>query len=91
MLSQDGPLVIVCGSTGIQGGSVIQALSNSMKPYRIRGLTQNANEPATQEIANKGVMMYSVNILIGNDEAVKKASKGGVYDFIVTMCAKPPF
>ena len=33
------PLVAVVGATGIQGGSVINALIESDKPYRLRGLT----------------------------------------------------
>ncbi|KAK7040440.1 NmrA domain-containing protein [Favolaschia claudopus] len=48
-ISQDfsAPLVAVVGATGVQGGSVIKALLDSSKPYRIRALSitlENAKE-----------------------------------------------
>ncbi|KAF7326373.1 NmrA domain-containing protein [Mycena venus] len=45
-ITQDSsaPLVAVVGATGIQGGSVIDALAESTKPYRIRGFTRDATK-----------------------------------------------
>ena len=76
------PLVVVVGATGIQGGSVIRELAKSDKPYRLRGLTRDATKPAAQELVKQGVEVYTANIVVGNEEAVKDAFKGGDVIFV---------
>ncbi|KAJ7688865.1 NAD(P)-binding protein [Mycena rosella] len=82
--SPAAPLVVVVGSTGNQGGSVIQALAESDKPYRIRGLTRNVGQPAAQNLASQGVEMVNVPLTVENMDAVKAAFKGGDIVFFVT-------
>ena len=76
------PLVVVVGSTGIQGGSVIHELAKSDKPYRIRALTRNATKPAALELAKLGAEVYTVDIIIGNEQSVNEAFKGGDIVFV---------
>ncbi|KAJ7788928.1 NAD(P)-binding protein [Mycena olivaceomarginata] len=51
---QSTPLVAVVGATGVQGGSVINALSESDKPYRIRGFTRDVAKPAAEALKKTG-------------------------------------
>ena len=76
------PLVIVVGSTGVQGGSVIRELARSDKPYRIRALTRNPAKPAAQELEKLGAEVYSVDIAVSNEQAVKEAFRGGNVIFV---------
>ncbi|KAG9032868.1 hypothetical protein FRB95_000883 [Tulasnella sp. JGI-2019a] len=78
------PLVVVVGSTGLQGGSVIKALAESDKPYRVRGLTRDPSKPASQVLAKQGVEMFAVNLAVENKDAVFKAFEGATYAFAVT-------
>lgn len=80
--SQAAPLVVVVGSTGIQGGSVIKALAESDRPYRIRGLTRDATKPAAQKLADQGVEMISVSLTVENADAVRTAFSGGSIIFV---------
>ncbi|KAJ7778417.1 NAD(P)-binding protein [Mycena metata] len=77
-------LVVVVGSTGKQGGSVIQALAESDKEYRIRGLTRDVSKPQAQRIATQGVEMVNVNLTADNADAAEAAFKGASIAFIVT-------
>ncbi|KAG9001768.1 hypothetical protein FRB93_011973 [Tulasnella sp. JGI-2019a] len=78
------PLIVVVGSTGLQGGSVIKALAESGKPYRIRGLTRDPSKPASQALAKQGVEISALNITLENKDAVFKAFEGATYAFAVT-------
>ncbi|KAJ7741791.1 hypothetical protein DFH07DRAFT_964842 [Mycena maculata] len=49
------PLVAVAGATGNQGGSVMHALAESDRAYRIRGFTRDPSKPAAQALIAKGV------------------------------------
>lgn len=79
---QSAPLVVVVGATGIQGGSVIQALSESDKPYRIRGFTRDVSKQAAQDLSKKGVEMVAVNLVVQNRDAVFKAFEGATVAFV---------
>ncbi|KAJ7604079.1 NAD(P)-binding protein [Roridomyces roridus] len=70
------PLVAVVGATGIQGGSVIKALEESDKAYRIRGFTRDASKPTAQALASRGVEVVSVSLVVGNKDEVYKAFEG---------------
>lgn len=74
------PLILVVGSTGIQGGSVIKALSQSDRAYRIRGITRDVNKDAAQGLVKQGVEMVSV--ALDNREQVYDAFKGATYVFV---------
>ncbi|KAG8859527.1 hypothetical protein FRB96_004411 [Tulasnella sp. 330] len=85
-ITQDSsaPLVAVVGATGTQGGSVIKALSESPKPYRIRGFTRDASKPSAQALAKQGVEMVSVTFSVDHKEHVHKVFEGATYAFVVT-------
>ncbi|EJD41758.1 NAD(P)-binding protein [Auricularia subglabra TFB-10046 SS5] len=78
------PLVVVVGSTGAQGGSVVRELARSDKEYRVRGLTRDATKPAAEKLKELGVEVHQVNLVVENAPAVKDAFKGAYAAFIVT-------
>ena len=92
--SSDAPLVTVVGATGnqvrcgsvrqltSQGGSVIKALSESSKSYRVRGISRDASKPAAQQLSEQGVEMVSANI--EDRSAIDKVFKGADIVFAVT-------
>ncbi|KAJ7819221.1 NAD(P)-binding protein [Mycena olivaceomarginata] len=66
---QSTPLIAVVGATGVQGrGSVIKALSESDKPYRIRGFTRDVAKPAAEALKKRGVELVAVNLVLENKE-----------------------
>ncbi|KAJ7617223.1 NAD(P)-binding protein [Roridomyces roridus] len=85
-ITQDSsaPLVVVVGATGRQGGSVVNALSESDKAYRIRALTRDASKPAATALAERGIAIFAVTIVVENKEKVFEAFEGGDYAFLVT-------
>ncbi|EJD36252.1 NAD(P)-binding protein [Auricularia subglabra TFB-10046 SS5] len=78
------PLVVVVGATGLQGGSVIRHLIESDKAYRLRGLTRDAAKPVSLKLKEDGVEVVSVNIVVGNEAAVRAAFAGAEVVFGVT-------
>jgi uncharacterized protein YbjT (DUF2867 family) len=70
------PLVAVVGATGRQGGSVVRALAESDKPYRIRGFTRDATKPAAKELVKLGVEIVVISLVVENKENVYKAFAG---------------
>ncbi|CAA7270719.1 unnamed protein product [Cyclocybe aegerita] len=78
------PLVVVGGSTGQQGGSVIRALQESDKAYRIRGLTCDISKPSAKAFAEQGVEMLSVNLVVENKAQVVEAYEGATIVFAMT-------
>ncbi|KAF8197727.1 NAD(P)-binding protein [Mycena galopus ATCC 62051] len=85
-ITQDtsAPLIAVVGATGIQGGSVVRALRDSDKPYRVRGFTRDATKPAAVELSKLGVTIVAVNFVVENKDEVYKAFVGADFAFIVT-------
>lgn len=53
-------IITVVGATGIQGGSVIDALLQD-KTYTIRGLTRNIQSPAAQKLREQGVQVVEAD------------------------------
>ncbi|KAJ7325526.1 NAD(P)-binding protein [Mycena albidolilacea] len=82
--AQSAPLVAVVGATGLQGGSVIKALAESDKLYRIRGFTRDATKAAAEALKKQGVEVVAVNLVVENREEVYKAFVGADYVFLVT-------
>ncbi|KAF7373240.1 NmrA domain-containing protein [Mycena sanguinolenta] len=82
--SESAPLIAVVGATGVQGGSVIKALLESDKPYRIRGFTRDPTKAAAERLKKCGVDMVGINLVLENKEEVFKAFAGADYVFLVT-------
>ncbi|KAJ7775554.1 NAD(P)-binding protein [Mycena metata] len=78
------PLVAVVGATGAQGGSVIKALVDSDKQYRIRGFTRDATKATSEDLKEQGVEMVSVNLVVENKDEIYRAFTGADYAFLVT-------
>ncbi|KAJ7131855.1 NAD(P)-binding protein [Mycena crocata] len=78
------PLVAVVGATGTQGGSVVKALAESDKPYRIRAFTRNGTKPAAQALVKMGVEVVVISLSVQNKEQVLKAFSGADVAFLVT-------
>ena len=76
------PLIMVVGATGMQGGSVVNNLQASVKPYRMRGLTRDASKPNAQSLVKRGVEVVSCNIYVGNEAEVRKAFEVVSYVFV---------
>ncbi|KAJ7436879.1 NAD(P)-binding protein [Mycena galericulata] len=85
-ITQDltAPLVAVVGATGVQGGSVVRALADSDKAYRVRGFTRDGAKPASHELAALGVAVVVISFVVDNQDAVYKAFVGADYAFLVT-------
>ncbi|KAF7373244.1 NmrA domain-containing protein [Mycena sanguinolenta] len=82
--SESSPLVAVVGATGVQGGSVIKALSESDKPYRIRGFTRDSTKAVAETLKKQGVQITQVNLVLDNKEEVFKVFTGADYAFLCT-------
>ncbi|KAH9228802.1 hypothetical protein K456DRAFT_1753430 [Colletotrichum gloeosporioides 23] len=78
------PLIAVVGSTGLQGGSVINNLALSDKPYRIRGLTRDAKKDKAQALAKRDVEVWTVDLSADNAEGIQQSFQGATYVFIMT-------
>ncbi|KAJ7334653.1 NAD(P)-binding protein [Mycena albidolilacea] len=85
-ITQDSsaPLVVVVGVTGNQGGSVVKALSESDKSYRIRGLTRDTTKPTARALAAAGVQLVAVALTSENAAAAREAFKAADIVFVVT-------
>lgn len=75
-------LVAVCGSTGAQGRSVINALLASQSPYRIRGFTRDPSRPAGQELSKLGVEVVQLDLAADNQAGMTQAFKGADVVFV---------
>ncbi|KAJ7500933.1 NAD(P)-binding protein [Mycena galericulata] len=85
-ITQDSsaPLVTVVGATGVQGGSVVQALAESDKQYRIRGFTRDATKAAAEALKKGGVEIVQISLVVDKVEEVYKAFTGANMVFLVT-------
>ncbi|KAG8847319.1 hypothetical protein FRB96_001654 [Tulasnella sp. 330] len=90
-ISQDAaaPLIVIVGATGAQGSSVIKALEESDRPYRMRGFTRSTSKPEAVELVKRGVEMVDmdVNPTQENKQRVSQAFEGATYVFAVTVPA----
>jgi uncharacterized protein YbjT (DUF2867 family) len=73
-ITQDSsaPLLGVVGSTGTQGCSVIKALEDFTKAYRVRAITRDTSKPAAQDLAKIGCDVVEADG--ENVESLKKPS-----------------
>ncbi|EGP91961.1 unnamed protein product [Zymoseptoria tritici ST99CH_1A5] len=78
-------VLVVFGSTGNQGGSVINTVlshSELASRYTLRGITRNASSSKSQALASKGVEMVTADV---NDPSTLGAAVKGAYGvFAVT-------
>lgn len=83
-ISQDPsqPLIVVVGSTGTQGGSVINNLASSYKPYRMRGLTRDTTKEAAVRLAERSIEMVQCDLTADNVAGIEKAFEGATYIFV---------
>lgn len=78
-------LITVFGATGVQGGSVVNAIVNHpdlSKLYRVRAITRNTKKPAAQKLSERGVQVASADLDDGT--SVKNALTGSHVVFAVT-------
>jgi FlaA1/EpsC-like NDP-sugar epimerase len=71
-----GSLVAVVGATGAQGGSVVKALAESIKPYRVRGFSRDSTKLDAQKLVAQGVEVVDVSLVLGNVKNVFKVFEG---------------
>lgn len=79
---ESAPLVVVIGATGVQGSSVIKALSESDKPYRVRGITRDPSKEVAQLLTKQGVEMVAVSLELHNKEKITEAFVGAAITFV---------
>ncbi|KAL8279390.1 hypothetical protein RQP46_008202 [Phenoliferia psychrophenolica] len=80
--SLSAPLVVVVGSTGAQGGSVISHLIASDKEYRVRGITRDPSKPNAVALVARGVEVVKGDL--GSPNEIKAAFQGADFVFGVT-------
>lgn len=78
----NAPLVVVIGSTGTQGLSVINALAESDKSYRIRGLTRDTSKYAAKALEERDVETFKVSLNADNLTGAKEAFQGANVLFV---------
>ncbi|KAJ9116859.1 hypothetical protein QFC22_004516 [Naganishia vaughanmartiniae] len=80
--SSSAPLITVFGSTGTQGGSVIDHLISSDKPYRIRAVTRDPSKASGKKLQEMGCEVVKAEI--SNKDDVKRVINGSNIVFGVT-------
>ncbi|KAL4821426.1 hypothetical protein BDW67DRAFT_150740 [Aspergillus spinulosporus] len=78
-------VITVFGSTGNQGGSVINHIladPQLSREFTIRGVTRDTNKPAAQALAQKGVQVVSADL--NSQSSLKSALEGSHTVFLVT-------
>ena len=66
--------IAVLGATGVQGGSVVQALLKD-KSWKIRGITRDTSKDAAKALEKQGVEVVSANI--DDEKSLLKAFEVG--------------
>ena len=72
----------------MQGGSVVKALAESSKAYRVRGIGRDVNKPAAQALSKQGVEMVAADI--ADRAAIDKAFAGADIVFAVRRLRSCP-
>lgn len=79
-------LLVVCGATGQQGGSLINYILQDpslSKDYRIRAVTRNPNQPSAHALQTKGVEVIQADA--DDAESLQPALRGSSITFAMTM------
>ncbi|ORY57406.1 NmrA family transcriptional regulator [Leucosporidium creatinivorum] len=80
--STEGPVIVVIGATGAQGGSVVSALLRSDRPYQIHAVSRDPSKPSAQALASKGCTVVSGDVSKPQD--LQRLFKGAQLVFAVT-------
>jgi len=78
--STSAPLVVVFGSTGSQGGSVIDHLIASSEKYRLKGVTRDPTKSSGQKLQSRGV--YPIKADLMSVEDITQAIQGANIVFV---------
>ncbi|KAK7928116.1 hypothetical protein PG985_005114 [Apiospora marii] len=81
-------LIVVCGATGNQGGSVARRFLRDPR-FRVRGLTRDLNSEKARELAELGVEMVQADL--EDAESLRNAFRGANLIFSVTQYWAPFF
>lgn len=84
MILQDGssPLFVIVGATGVQGRSVIKALQESPKPYRVRAITRDVTKETAKDLERIGCEVVQGDV--DDRVSLEKAFEGVQYAFFMT-------
>ena len=80
VLSKSGPLAVILGATGAQGGSVIKHLLASDQPYRLRAITRDPSKPSGKTLSEQGVDVIKADIT--SEQDLTKAFDGAEIVFV---------
>lgn len=94
MSPSDKKIIAIIGSTGAQGGSVIDAILNDPKAreqFAVRAITRSASKPNALKLKERGCQVVEADF--SDKESLQKAFEGaygvfGVTDFWATMNAE---
>jgi uncharacterized protein YbjT (DUF2867 family) len=81
------PLIVVFGATGTQGGSVIDHLISSSRPYRIRAVTRDPSKPSGKKLEEKGCEVVKAEM--GAQGEVEEVVRGSEVVFVSVSCPFP--
>ncbi|KAF2077648.1 hypothetical protein CYY_001035 [Polysphondylium violaceum] len=77
-----GKIISVFGSTGLQGGAVVNALLKD-GTFKVRALTRNVESPSAKKLVEKGAQVATVDL--NNDvESIAKVLQGSYGVYLVT-------
>lgn len=72
--------IVIFGATGAQGGSVLNHLLKSDRPYRITAVTRDPSKASSKAIAAKGVNVIRAEL--GDNDQVVDVLKQGDLAFV---------
>ncbi|KAH8925030.1 NAD(P)-binding protein [Atractiella rhizophila] len=86
MLSQasNALKIAIFGITGKQGGSVLNALRASSRPYNVIGITRDVSKGPAVDLIKAGVELRAATVALGNEKEIKNALEGADAVFLVT-------
>ena len=90
MSTSSKPIIAIIGSTGAQGGSVIDALLND-NTFAVRAITRDKSKPNALKLESRGAEVVEADL--GDKESLRAAFEGvygvfGVTNFWATMNAE---
>jgi len=80
-MSEDNKTIIVCGATGKQGGSVVDALLRHTN-FNVKAMTRDTKKPVSKLLKNRGVEVVEVDY--DNPRSLYNAINGCDGIFVVT-------
>jgi hypothetical protein len=80
--SSSSPLFVVVGATGTQGRSVIKAIKESSKSYRVRTITRDPTSAAAQALKDIGCETFKADV--DDTRSLQGGFEGASYAFLMT-------